>query len=98
MMGIYVCAHCDNYIDNDYNPCTEYQNNLICPDCDEKIPEDQKEIKYFKSQIIPSDKGTIVYWAEQGGKAWDVRDYNIPKDAQVNDETYKQQRPPKEPC
>lgn len=48
-----------------------------------------EHIKYFRSQIIPSDRGTIVYWAERHDeKNFDIHESDIPDKAPVTDVTY----------
>ena len=34
-MACYLCAGCDNLIDNDWNVCTDVGGKLYCPDCAE---------------------------------------------------------------
>ena len=41
---------------------------------------------YYKSQIIPGNQGTIVYWYEdEHGRSRDVLLEDIPKDAKILD-------------
>ena len=51
----------------------------------------ENKVTYFKSQIIPGDPNTIVYWAEDSnGKQWDIREENIPvHPLEIKDVTYK---------
>lgn len=41
-MAVFYCHHCDNYIDGDYNVCSEdpiNQHQLICEDCEMNYEE-----------------------------------------------------------
>ena len=41
---------------------------------------------YYKSQIVPNNSGTTVYWVEdEHGKARDISRDDIPKDAKIID-------------
>ena len=43
-MAIYRCAICDNFVDDDWHPCTEYgDNELICPTCAEEQDENSED-------------------------------------------------------
>ena len=48
-MAIYRCDICDQYIDDDYSPCTEslVNSELICPSCfeEEECFLEYKELK-----------------------------------------------------
>jgi hypothetical protein len=50
-MSIYRCSSCDNYIDNDHWPCSEFQNGLICPDCEIKR-EENKMILHVNGKVF----------------------------------------------
>ena len=35
-MAVYNCPDCDQYIDDDYHPCTDIDGDLYCPACVEE--------------------------------------------------------------
>lgn len=39
-MAIYLCAKCDRFFDDDYDPCEEVNGDLVCPGCYECEEED----------------------------------------------------------
>lgn len=46
-------------------------------------------LKYYRSQIVPFDQGTMVYWAERhDGKSFDIDPSDIPIGALVEDMTH----------
>lgn len=45
-------------------------------------------MEYFRSQIIPGNPGTMVYWSEEGEHAKDIPPECIPVGAVVNDVTF----------
>ena len=45
--------------------------------------------KYFRSQIIPFDRGTTVYWGERAdGKDFDIDPNDIPIYSKITDISY----------
>lgn len=32
-MAMIRCAECENFVDDDYDPCEEFNSELVCPDC-----------------------------------------------------------------
>ena len=34
-MAIVHCFKCDEFVDDDWNPCVDWKGELICPDCAE---------------------------------------------------------------
>ena len=41
-MAVYKCFDCDQWIDGDWDNCTEVEDNeLICTDCSEKREDDE---------------------------------------------------------
>lgn len=36
-MAIYLCHECDEFIDDDWDPCTEVNGELVCPACVEEM-------------------------------------------------------------
>ena len=38
-MSVYYCQECDRYVDNDWQPCEEYEGELICPSCFEDLED-----------------------------------------------------------
>ena len=56
---------------------------------DKAAPVELVVMRYFRSQAIPSDPGTMMYWAEdEAGKAKDIHPNEIPQGAIVTDVTY----------
>lgn len=50
-----------------------------------------ERFKYFRSQIIPSDRDTTIYWIERhDGENFDIHVSDIPDGAIVMDVTYGQ--------
>jgi len=49
------------------------------------------EITYHKSELIPGDSTTVVFWMEQGDGAQDILEGDIPEGAKVIDETHQHQ-------
>ena len=46
-------------------------------------------LKYFRSQLVPSDIGTTVYWADRwDGESFDIDPSDIPDNEIVIDVTY----------
>jgi hypothetical protein len=51
-MSVYMCDHCDDLKDGDYNSCSEWKGGLVCEDCTtllscigcEKIMNDESEL------------------------------------------------------
>jgi hypothetical protein len=48
-MAIYYCEECDKYINDDYNPGTDVNGELVCEDCAcEMEDDDGLEIPLFE--------------------------------------------------
>lgn len=44
---------------------------------------------YYRSQIIPCNKDTMVYWGESDGKEFDLLEKDVPEGSIVLDVTYQ---------
>lgn len=63
-MAIYNCIKCDNYIDDDYNPGTEYDNDLICQFCIEDIYNEVEAI-VGTDQIDEMTEAEVLEWYKE---------------------------------
>ena len=67
-MSIYICAVCDQYIDDDWNPGEMYGDELICQNCAESLLEEidsfteKEKIEHKIDRISDQEK---LNWANK---------------------------------